>query len=255
MNKSKFTLLAASIMLALLFIISCSSDDGDEGDKNGSTTSSSSIEGAKLSSSSEISSSEGFTGGLDSQVYQAPDGCDNSSCLEKWNGNGSVVLSVRCYGRVDEDENTIYHDINNVGVITNGKVSFDLPDISEIPEECLGNIEKVFNKELEISPSEVKVAEVHFDVTANGSTCRLSVKGGSSEQGITRGYPFYFTKPVTITGTLISEGDEEIHNINAATGLNIMYKYEICEGSCEATYTTNLESVEVKPVWNISCEE
>ena len=85
MKKFKFTLLTASIMLAVAFTLSCSSDGGDEDDKNGSTPSSSSIDSSNSSSSS---SDNGTSSGDDSSWLP----CDEANetirnCMEENYGN------------------------------------------------------------------------------------------------------------------------------------------------------------------------
>ena len=232
------TILTAFLAFALAFTLFACSDDGDD---------------------------SGSAGGDASQVYSIPKGCNSPACLEKWNGNGDITLRITCpNGNVSI----------NGGSVTNGKLSFDLPDASEIPERCFDNVGDAIIEEpdfpdiekyLSVSPSDAKsTSPVTVEIISDSDNCVIEAenmkesKNGKYER-ISAEIGF-FSNPVTITGNASSEFYPKItYSVNATAGWNTLYNYYTeCEAKsdgeyCEFTATNNPESVNLKPMWIMIC--
>ena len=238
-----------AIIFALAFTLSCSSDDGDD---NG-----------------------GATGGgydtLDSQIYDIgniPEGCSDGTCLKKWNGNGTITLTFIC-----PNENIHV----NGGKITNGKISLDLPDVSEIPEGCFGDmedavaiidesegmseeVEQFMRQNISISPPNAKSTySVVIGVLSDANVCTVQAQNINGKNEGVSAEIGYFLDPVTMTGNLsLDDYNKMTISVNATTGWDMLYTYTKCEENnrgkyCKSTMTNNLKSVNLKPIWTIYC--
>jgi hypothetical protein len=199
MNKSKSFSLAASILLAALLTVSCSSENNDEN------------ENSSLSSGTGSSSSSG-------SGY----------------GNGPDV-SPQLYERKNEIYN-IRNDISgtiklmniniNVGSVTNGIVNLKLPQT--IPDEYLIDISEDTEGGCTVSPEDAKIIFIRFylDIGSGKNDHYLSIEnfelvaGGYNDEAI--GY-IYLSKAATITCVLASEPDVNNININGSAGWNKVY--------------------------------
>ncbi len=218
---SRFAL-AASVALALAFTFSCSSDDKDDGSGGGGG---------------------GSVNNVTVDTIYTEITCNDGGCTgEKWNGNGTVKMEVRC-----GNEGNKYID---VGEIVNGMLSLNLPLASEIPESCFHNATEL-SGDKSVSPSDVKVVWGDYDfnvVNGVGDDGKLynilKWEVGAGWKNVTervRGRYLYFSKAVKITG-----GG---YNINASEGWNEVYSNDKNENFY---MTTDLNAIGgTKPIWYI----
>ena len=221
MARNKFAFLAAGIVLAMVFTLSCSGDGGEEGGK---------IEGGRIDPSEYLSA--------DRQVYIL------ESAIKKFNGNGTV------YFNDSEIE---------IGKIESGKLKLTLPNIkSEYPELLKKWDFCIIINEAEAGEQEKSCADPGYSISpanltyyylreirvdAHGKNCRMSlhtVKSGKwSEWSRSEWWEwtwseetsspdiFYFSAPGNTTGTLITTKYDEvgIYNVNLSIseGWNFVY--------------------------------
>jgi hypothetical protein len=272
MNRVKFTLLSADLVLAMAFTFSCSGDGGEEGGR---------IEGGRIDPSEYLSA--------DRQVYMGDD------ATKKFGGGGTVYFDS--YGKIE------------IGKIESGKLKLTLPNIKgEYPELlkkwdfCFmgeraeerppssgggGDLEDVKHKEQKescadpgysISPANltyylflegIRVDDQGIRVDVPGKNdCRMSlntVKSGKWNKEA-RTDLYYFSAPGNTTGIVTdysgkSDDDVYIYNFNLSIseGWNFVYYVHVpdndgyyTDGYYKSNVTTSLPAGNTLE-WGLEC--
>jgi hypothetical protein len=223
-------ILAASTMLAMVFAISCSSDDDESG-------------------SSNIDMS-----GLPTQLY-----VNN----EKYNNDGDIKIIFEKWD--DNYLNMLFSDTLSAGNIQNGKVMLNLPEninskyLKDMGDPC--DNYKSCNKNNLFYTKDWAFANAQFHVIIPGKYCYyLRLYSTEVEAGFT-----YFSKPGKMEGTLryTEEREEGDRNITATYNVNVLKGWDILwttidwgENSINASVSTNPTQVLKNSVkWQASCRD
>jgi len=200
MNKVRSVLFSAGVLLALGFTLSCSSDDGGNGDDDGSPV----------------------TGGADgggnqfSQIYKDGTLYNASGVIEATDGMGGSGCSNENCGGPEWDH-------IRVGSVANGKVSLEL-DKAVLADEYLRDfLDEDEQRSCTSYPENIKKAGGMFVLTNNGNYIGSLIIYYEDDQ-IREAIDYeYFSKTGKIACNLQYEHSKEIANINAKEGWNKIY--------------------------------
>ncbi len=287
-NKLGRFLLAAGIMLAMTFTLSCSSDGDDESGSSGGGNGG--VNPSELSNkqvylvewrkqdNDEIPVKTGIYNG-NSNITAFFDRYRNTSCGDddfggaacECTGHDGVVFSC---GKEDAYKK---YDTLPAGNIQNGQVSLNLPDnvgkylrkyehpcdsIKEEYETCQSTFS--VSQSLNISMTSFYVNNIN---NSGKNYCHLSLYLIKSGEASERAEFYYFSEAGKINGThtrtyydgIYNETFQSNYDVNYSKGWNIIYRYDINENkndynySYSSNYTSDLSKTGGTLEWWIEC--